>query len=41
MPALADRLGVCSWSLRPRSPRDLAAKVRSVGVGREGLITSV
>ncbi len=34
MPALADRLGVCSWSLRPRSPRDLAAKVRSVGVGR-------
>ncbi len=33
MPTIDDRVGVCSWSLRPRSARDLAAKVRSVGVG--------
>lgn len=26
------RLGVCSWSLRPDGPADLAAKVRAVGV---------
>ena len=26
------RLGVCSWSLQPKSPHDLAQKVRSVGV---------
>ncbi|HZW10062.1 MAG TPA: sugar phosphate isomerase/epimerase family protein [Phycisphaerales bacterium] len=27
------RLGVCSWSLRPSSPADLAARVRECGVG--------
>ena len=27
-----DRLGVCSWSLRARSSRELAARVRRVGV---------
>jgi len=26
------RLGVCSWSLRPASPADLASKVRAVGI---------
>lgn len=26
------RLGVCSWSLRPQSPRDLAAKVQATGL---------
>lgn len=28
----AHRLGVCSWSLQPTSPADLAAKLRAVGV---------
>lgn len=27
-----DRLGVCSWSLRPSSPRELAERVREVGL---------
>jgi sugar phosphate isomerase/epimerase len=27
------RLGVCSWSLKPRSPQDLAQKARWCGVG--------
>lgn len=29
---VAHRLGVCSWSLQPTSPQDLAAKLRSIGV---------
>lgn len=28
------RLGVCSWSLQPQSPSELAAKVRAVGLRR-------
>lgn len=28
------RIGVCSWSLRPESPEDLAARVRECGVAR-------
>jgi L-ribulose-5-phosphate 3-epimerase len=28
----AQRIGVCSWSLRPRSPADLAGKVRDAGL---------
>src|SRR5262245_25334045 len=27
------RIGVCSWSLRPEGPEDLAHKVRACGVG--------
>src|SRR5262245_13804107 len=27
-------LGVCSWSLRPSSPTDLAEKVRTAGLNR-------
>lgn len=33
-PRLADNLAVCSWSLRPRSPADLVAMVRSLGLGK-------
>src|SRR6185295_11763661 len=29
---LMDRLGVCSWSLRPTSPKNLAERVRACGV---------
>ena len=31
-PVHAPRLGVCSWSLKPRSPQDLAQKVQWCGV---------
>lgn len=31
-PGIPRRLGVCSWSLEPRSAEDLAEKVRAVGV---------
>jgi L-ribulose-5-phosphate 3-epimerase len=31
-PVLAPRLGVCSWSLKPRSPQDLAQKAQWCGV---------
>jgi sugar phosphate isomerase/epimerase len=31
---LAERLAVCSWSLQPADPRDLAAKVSATGVNR-------
>ncbi len=31
---LAERLAVCSWSLQPANPRDLAAKLQTTGVGR-------
>jgi len=34
LPKIQERMGVCSWSLRPESPRDLALKVRACGVGR-------
>ena len=30
--AVPHRLGVCSWSLQPSSPRELAGKLRQVGV---------
>ncbi len=29
---IADRLAVCSWSLRPRSPQELAQSARAVGI---------
>jgi len=29
---MANRLGVCSWSLQPKSPADLARKVKEVGL---------
>jgi sugar phosphate isomerase/epimerase len=29
---MIDRIGVCSWSLRPESPEDLVAKVRATGL---------
>jgi sugar phosphate isomerase/epimerase len=29
---MIDRIGVCSWSLRPESPEDLVAKVRETGL---------
>lgn len=32
MPSLLHHLGVCSWSLRPSSPQDLAAKVSALGL---------
>jgi sugar phosphate isomerase/epimerase len=31
---LKQRIGVCSWSLRPKSPEDLAVQVRACGLGR-------
>jgi sugar phosphate isomerase/epimerase len=31
---LANRLAVCSWSLQPTSPKDLAAKLQATGVRR-------
>ncbi len=34
MPPISDRIGVCSWSLRPSSDDDLVAKVRQVGLGK-------
>jgi len=32
--SLANRLAVCSWSLQPASPKDLAAKLEATGVRR-------
>src|ERR1019366_2762467 len=32
--SLIERLAVCSWSLQPASPADLAAKLESTGVRR-------
>lgn len=32
--SLSSRLAVCSWSLQPAGPEDLAAKVRATGLGR-------
>lgn len=32
--SLANRLAVCSWSLQPTSPKDLAAKLQATGVRR-------
>src|SRR5581483_9949111 len=34
---LADRLAVCSWSLRPSSPKALAADLRAIGIMRTQL----
>lgn len=34
MANIMDKLGVCSWSLRPESPRDLAAKISALGLRR-------
>jgi len=34
---LSDRLAVCSWSLHPASPKDLADKLRDIGVMRTQL----
>lgn len=31
---MKQRIGVCSWSLRPESPEDLVAKVRACGLAR-------
>lgn len=33
-PYIADRLAVCSWSLRPKNPLDLAKKVGETGIRR-------
>jgi len=32
--ALADRLGVCSWSLQPRDPADLIAQLKQIGIDK-------
>ena len=32
MPVSLDRIGVCSWSLRPQDPRDLVAQLADVGL---------
>jgi L-ribulose-5-phosphate 3-epimerase len=32
--SLAQRLGVCSWSLRPTSPQDLITQLRATGLSR-------
>lgn len=32
--SLADRLGVCSWSLQPTTPQDLLAKLDATGIRR-------
>jgi sugar phosphate isomerase/epimerase len=37
MSSLTDRLAVCSWSLQPRSPRELADKLAIVGIRRAQL----
>ncbi|HEX8875396.1 MAG TPA: sugar phosphate isomerase/epimerase family protein [Phycisphaerales bacterium] len=34
MANIMDKLGVCSWSLRPRSPRELAEKITALGIRR-------
>ena len=34
MANIMDKLGVCSWSLRPESPRDLADKIAGLGIRR-------
>jgi L-ribulose-5-phosphate 3-epimerase len=34
MSKLADRLAVCSWSVQPSSPQDLAAKLEEIGIRR-------
>jgi sugar phosphate isomerase/epimerase len=34
MANIMDKLGVCSWSLRPGSPRDLAEKITGLGIRR-------
>jgi L-ribulose-5-phosphate 3-epimerase len=31
---ISDRLAVCSWSLRPRSPRELVQAARAVGINK-------
>ncbi len=33
-PSLADRLAVCSWSLQPANPEDLASKIKATGLRR-------
>ena len=30
---MKNRLGVCSWSLRPETPAELAERVRATGLG--------
>ena len=32
--SLTERLAVCSWSLQPANPADLAAKLESTGIRR-------
>ncbi len=34
MPAIGDRLGVCSWSLQPATPEELATRLEATGVRR-------
>jgi len=34
MSKLADRLAVCSWSVQPSSPQELAAKLEDIGIHR-------
>src|SRR5579871_1143723 len=33
-PSIFERLAVCSWSLQPTSPEDLAQKLRATGIPR-------
>ena len=33
-PHILERLAVCSWSLRPKNPKDLARKLRETGINR-------
>jgi sugar phosphate isomerase/epimerase len=40
MTSIAQRIAVCSWSLQPTSPQDLAGKILSVGVPRVQLALS-
>jgi sugar phosphate isomerase/epimerase len=37
MSTLSDRLAVCSWSLRPESPADLARQLNTIGIQRTQL----
>ena len=34
---LSDRLAICSWSLQPQSPAELAQKLRAIGITRTQL----
>jgi len=34
IPSVADRLGVCSWSLQPATPQELVARLQATGISR-------